>query len=100
MKKEALDVEVLDSKLFKKVAKHMGDNNAKEFIQKTNEELRAAIATDTMAIELARAETEANSDYQKACAIRADFRSALKEATDPHKLKVNLASYVLRLRKG
>lgn len=100
MGKPALDLELMDTKEFKRAAKKVGDSEAKRIIEKTDEELKQLIASHSVSIQQVKAEMESNPNYQSASELIKGCKSAMKETADPLKAVVTLATTTLRSRKS
>jgi hypothetical protein len=94
-----VDLELFDSKEFKKVSKYMGDKNAKDMFDKTEEDLKNLIAMNHMAETEARQQTKANSAYNSAVAVKKEFDSALRDTLNPYRAASSLAALILQSRK-
>jgi len=95
-----LDIELLDTKQFKKLKKEIGEQSAKDFFSLESDALRAAITASVMAKEEATAKTKKNNDYLKAQGIKKDFDDALRDTKKPLDAKINAAALILGTRKG
>lgn len=100
MANKQLDVSLMDSKAYKAFVKLVGDKQAQEMIEKSDEELKEVISAHTVAMEQASNETKAVPAYQSAVAVKKDFENALKEQQKPLKLATKLASVVLCARNN
>lgn len=94
----SLEVEVSESKEYKKFAKLSSESEAREFGNKTNEELNELIAKNTMHKAHVTQQTKANPQYQSACNVKKDFDDALRDKLKPTNAALDLAVVVLKSR--
>ena len=94
-----IDLEIMESKDFGKLAKEVGDKAAKEFIEQGSEKLKAVITTATLQKQDATDSTKSNPEYQKAAEVVKDFNGALRDNNRPLDLRIKLASRILKNRK-
>jgi len=87
-----------DSKHFKKLAKQMGEDNAREFFKKSSKDLKAIIAECEIQSAEAREEVQTNPAFMEAAAIVKDFRSALNDTIKPLVTKRAAASKIMAYR--
>jgi uncharacterized coiled-coil protein SlyX len=95
-----LDVELTETKKFKKLAKLIGENNAKELIQSNTEELEKRIAKNEVSIAEQRAKVKANSKYKEHKQAMKDFHDGLKDSIAPLKAVNDVAAEVIISRKS
>ena len=84
---------------FLAVAKVMGEKNAREYLAKTDEELKEAMVVCHMHIAEATNKTNVNLAFREAKGIVSDFQRALRETTVPLKKTAALCGAVLQNRK-
>ena len=90
--------ELLDSKEYKKLVKQMGEENCREFFQKSEEDLRALIAECEVQKKEAKNQTKANDSYRQAAGVLKDFNGALRDAMKPLNEKVSAATAIIAVR--
>ena len=95
----ALDLELMETKEFKALAKAIGEKNAKEFIQKDTTELKENISLNTLHVNKVQAAKKANEKYQEHCEAKKLFDSAATEECKPHELQIRMASVTIRSRQ-
>lgn len=99
MSGEALDTELMDAKVIKKLRSDIGDGAIKEFLVQTDEQLKQVISSCTMEMEQADRETKKNDAFAKAQGIVDDFKAALRGKKNPLARKVAAAAFILGQRK-
>lgn len=92
-------MDIFETKVFKKAVKQFGETKAKEYLTKTEQELRDIIATNSVHIHESKIKTELNSNYKKACEIKSDFDKALREDISPLQTAISLAATLIKNRK-
>ena len=94
-----LDEELVDTKIYAKAVKIMGEKNAKEFIQRGDQELKDLIAANEVHIQESTLKTKNGDSYLRAKEALKDLNGGLREALLPHKVANQLATTALRTRK-
>lgn len=96
---EAFDV---PEKEAKKVARslHVSEGLIDDLKNLSTEALESGIAFCHSEIQRAVEDVEQNPKYQEASEIVKEFKSALRDATNPQKASLILKTYVLRQKKG
>lgn len=95
----ALDLSLMDTKEYKAFAKIVGDKQAKELLEKSDDDLKAVISSHTVSIAQAADDTKKASAYAAAVAVTKDFNAALREKNKPLLAAVKLAAKTLCSRK-
>ena len=93
------DFDVTETKAYKKAEKLMGDKNLREFISKSDGDLKELISGNAVHIQEASAKVRENTHYAKACEVKKDFDKALNDDLKPYKVANELAATLLRSRK-
>lgn len=94
---QELDLE--DTKEYKAALKVLGDKNLREFLARTDEELKELIVANTLHMQEATIKTKTSSKYVEASETKSVFDKALREDIKPNKIANALASLVIRSRK-
>lgn len=97
---QQLDVELLESKEFKKLKRECGETFAKEFFSKTSAELESVMVARTLEKQEAKAQMEANNAYKEALSIVQDFKGGLRDSNKRLDALINAAAKVLQSRKA
>jgi hypothetical protein len=92
--------ELADSKEYAKLVKQMGEENAREFFQKSEADLRAVMAECEVQEKEAKNQMAANPDFAEAKGIVKDFQGSLNDALKPLRLKKQAAATVVAYRKS
>lgn len=87
-----------NSKEYKKLEKQMGEQNVREFFQKSEADLRSTIAECEVQEKEAKNETEANNNFKQARGIIKDFSGALRDALKPLREKKSAAAAIIAHR--
>lgn len=93
------DTELFDTKEFRSYEREVGPVVAKEFVAKTDQELKDSIASCTVSINQAKAELDVTPEYEKAKAVLKDFNESFNHLAIPKKKAIKLASFILNKRK-
>lgn len=91
--------DVLESKEFKQFKKHAGEDQAREFLRKTNEELKELITVNSIHEREVKHKMLDNKAYIEAKAVKKDFDDAVKDKLAPTKAASALAVAILHGRK-
>lgn len=95
---QSLDVEILESKEFEKLAKHWGEKVAKEFIQKSTPELKEVLASKQVDRRNAIADVESNEKYKAAKSVMKDFNASKRDVLAPIDAAIAVIARVLSAR--
>ena len=96
----AEEMDILDTREFKKAINLMGQNNVKELLLRAKEDLEQVVVNNRIAIAEVTSKTQANMAYQQACNVRSEFQKALKDTVEPYRVAASLAVSVLRKKKN
>lgn len=94
-----LDEELTETKIYAKAVKLLGEEEVKEFVKGADQALKDLIASNEIYIQKTTLETKNTDGYLKAKEVLKDLNGGLRETLTPHKVKNQLATTVLRMRK-
>lgn len=95
-----VNLDLVESKEFRSFAKEVGEKQAKELLEKSDDDLKSVISAHTVSMAQAEAETKSADAYIKAAEVKKDFEKALRERNKPLQKAVKLAAKVLYDRKN
>lgn len=90
--------QLLNSKEYKKLAKIMGEENCREFFQKSDSELRATMAECQVQVKEEKNEVEANENVVKSKATLKLFGKSLRDALAPLYAKIAAGAATIAVR--
>jgi len=99
LKDMELDIDVQDSKEFKKILNLMGKQDAKEFINKSDDDLKKMLLVNQMHAKEVDETMKNNGEYIKVCRIKKDFEDAKRDRLKITKATTDMASLILYKRK-
>ena len=95
---ELIPEELADAKVYTKIANLFGEEEAREFYRRSENELKATLAACATQKAEAIALRDANEAYKKAKAVISDFNKSTKEVVTPLELKTQAAAAILNYR--
>lgn len=94
--KEQMDIN--ESKEFRALVKEIGDQGGKDFMARSNDELKALISSGHLELDEIKAKVEANEAYKEAKEVVKDFQNSKRDKIKPVKLRMGAAAAILRIR--
>lgn len=96
--KGSIPVDVYESKVFKKACKTLGDKEAKELLEKTDDQLKMVVAENILRKEDLVSKLKENSEYVKAKDIVTTLEGGMKDTMKDSNLVAKLAKVILKAR--
>jgi hypothetical protein len=90
--------ELADSKIYEKLSKEMGDEGAREFFRRSNNELRGTLAECSIQKAEIAKERDDNPAYKNAKSVVSDFNKASRDSCKLLELKLKAGAMIMAYR--
>jgi len=92
------DLDLTETKEYKRALKHMGEENLRDFLKKSEKELGDVIVGNSVHIQEATNKTKTTAAYVSAVETKKLFDKALSDDLKPYKAANDLAALLLRTK--